>query len=283
MRHRYATVLETGVPFIADALPIERATPDGRIESRLFDVRAARLDDEVAITFRDVTEVKQAELAVRENEARFRMVFDSSPVGIAIFDSKGRVVDANPSLCALLDYELERLQLLTLTDITHPEDVASAAELAARLSMGQIASYTLEVRCLSNEGAVVWVNLKATAIAGDGTSWRGLGMLEDITSRKRDEDERRQAAEEANGLLSELTPREREVLDLAAASGISTRQLAQRLHVSARTAESHMASVYRKLHVTSRDAALTEYRRLLDATSTPNLAATGARVRTEAP
>jgi len=280
-RH-YADVVETGQPFVADALRVEHAPPGGAEDVGWFDVRAARLRDGVAVTFRDVTAAKEAERALQENETRFRMVFDASPVGIAVFDAEGRVIDANPSLCLLLDHDLERLRTLTLAELTHPEDVAPAASLARQLVQGEITSYTMETRYVSGHGAIVWVNLTAGVIAGNGAPWRGLVILEDITSRKHEDAERRRAAEEATRLLAELTPREREVLDLAAASGIPTRQLAQRLHVSARTAESHMASVYRKLHVTSRDSALAEYQRLLDATSMPR-STTTTRVRTEAP
>lgn len=48
-----------------------------------------------------------------------------------------------------------------------------------------------------------------------------------------------------------LTRREREVLDLALA-GTSAKDIAASLFISERTAESHLANIYRKLHVRSR-------------------------------
>lgn len=53
------------------------------------------------------------------------------------------------------------------------------------------------------------------------------------------------------GNVDGLTPREQEVLDLALA-GTSTREIAALLFISERTAESHLANIYRKLNVRSR-------------------------------
>jgi len=51
--------------------------------------------------------------------------------------------------------------------------------------------------------------------------------------------------------LDQLTPREREVLQLIA-RGYSYKEIAGRLHLSARTVESHVSSVLRKLQLSSR-------------------------------
>ena len=78
-------------------------------------------------------------------------------------------------------------------------------------------------------------------------------------------------AAEAQERLAELTRRERELLDAIEGEAMTTRELARHLHISARTAESHLASIYRKLRVASRDAALIEYGRLLEAVDAPLL------------
>jgi DNA-binding NarL/FixJ family response regulator len=51
--------------------------------------------------------------------------------------------------------------------------------------------------------------------------------------------------------LDQLTAREREVLQLIA-RGYSYKEIAGRLHLSARTVESHVSSVLRKLQLSSR-------------------------------
>jgi DNA-binding CsgD family transcriptional regulator len=51
--------------------------------------------------------------------------------------------------------------------------------------------------------------------------------------------------------LDLLTRRERELAGLAAA-GMRSRQIAEQLFLSPRTVDSHLARIYRKLHVSSR-------------------------------
>jgi DNA-binding NarL/FixJ family response regulator len=51
--------------------------------------------------------------------------------------------------------------------------------------------------------------------------------------------------------LNELTPREREVLQLIA-RGYMYKEIASRLHISAKTVESHVSSVLRKLQLSTR-------------------------------
>jgi DNA-binding CsgD family transcriptional regulator len=53
------------------------------------------------------------------------------------------------------------------------------------------------------------------------------------------------------GGVEPLTPREREVA-LLAVGGRSSRAIANRLHLSTRTVETHLARVYRKLGITTR-------------------------------
>jgi DNA-binding CsgD family transcriptional regulator len=61
-----------------------------------------------------------------------------------------------------------------------------------------------------------------------------------------------------------LTKREREVADLAA-SGQSTKEIAQRLSIGRRTVETHLAHAYAKLGVDSKVALILERERLFGA------------------
>lgn len=58
-------------------------------------------------------------------------------------------------------------------------------------------------------------------------------------------------AREGADVAAHLTPRERQVLDLLGA-GLTTGQVASRLGISARTVETHVAKLYRKLGVRTR-------------------------------
>jgi PAS domain S-box-containing protein len=233
---------------------------------RDWELHAAALDDGFVVTFRDVTAATEALHALRESEERFRTVFESCPLGMAVVGPDLRTVDVNPALCRLLGYSRQELGRISILDVTHPEDVDRDADLARQVFAGEIPSYTLEKRYIHRDGSIVHGQLTGSAIFDkDGNPVAGLGIVQDITERKQRELELRAAAAEAEARLGTLTEREREVLEIVG-QGLNARQAADHFAISARTAESHLASVYRKLQVTSRDAALNEYRRLTEAT-----------------
>ncbi len=56
----------------------------------------------------DITERKQAEIALRESEARFYTIFERSPLGIAISRlSDSQLIEVNPAFCKLCGYSRE--------------------------------------------------------------------------------------------------------------------------------------------------------------------------------
>lgn len=58
---------------------------------------------------RDISERKQAERELRASEARFRHLFEESPVAYQSLDIQGRYLDVNPGLCRLLGYTRDEL------------------------------------------------------------------------------------------------------------------------------------------------------------------------------
>ncbi len=62
---------------------------------------------------------------------------------------------------------------------------------------------------------------------------------------------------QAPPLVEDLTPREREVLQLAA-RGLTNRAIGRALGISDRTVQGHLANIYEKLHVNSRTEAVTK-------------------------
>ncbi len=278
-RDRLIKVVEDGVPFHEAAATTTQRGLDGEVVTRAFDVSAAKFEGGVVVNFRDVSEAAAAAEALRESEELFRTVVEASPLGIVLVAPDLRVLEANPAFCRLLGYEATVLQTMTFPEFTHPEDVDIDVDLATQLFAGEITHYALEKRYVTASGDLAWVKLTAAAMFDE--HHRGLaaiGIVEDITQAKSGEERLREEATEAGRRLALLTPREREVLD-AALEGLTARQIADRFTVSARTTESHLASVYRKLGVGSRDAALREYAQMLDALGS----ATAIPVRPPAP
>lgn len=60
------------------------------------------------LSTRDITQRKQMEDAVRNSEAKYRMLFEKTPLGIYQTSLEGKLVTANPALVRLLGYDSEK-------------------------------------------------------------------------------------------------------------------------------------------------------------------------------
>jgi PAS domain S-box-containing protein len=64
----------------------------------------------------DVTNQKEAEQALRESEARFRLLSQNTPDAVFLHDMSGKVLDVNDRACSLLGYDRKRLLGLSVPD-----------------------------------------------------------------------------------------------------------------------------------------------------------------------
>ena len=138
---------------------------------------------------RDLTERRRAEEALRESEARFRALFGRAAIGMALVDTEGNIIESNAALREMLGYGEEELRSMHFAEVTHPDDVAEDAELFERLIAGDRDHYRLEKRYVRKDGSVIWGRLTSSSIRSDEDKPRFMvGMVEDITERKRAED-----------------------------------------------------------------------------------------------
>ena len=183
---------------------------DGRV--RWLRTQTFPISDEQGQAYRigaiteDVTAHKEHEEALRLSEEKFRRLFKSSPIGIALVSPEHRLMESNPALCAMLGYSKEELRDKTLADITLPADLQSGTELLQQLLSGELSSYTLEKRYLRKNGESFWGKLHAAVIRDQlGQPMYGLGMVEDIDQVKHVESLRlAHEAEQRNALVREV-------------------------------------------------------------------------------
>jgi PAS domain S-box-containing protein len=124
--------------------------------------------------------------ALRESELRFRALFESAPIGIALHDLAGGFVHVNAAYQSMVGYSREELRQVNVSQITHPEDVAEALSLFDGLRDGKSEGYHREKRYLRKDGAVVWAQTSASAIRNtEGGLVYIISMVEDITERKK--------------------------------------------------------------------------------------------------
>lgn len=150
----------------------------------------------------DITDLKHTEQALRESEDRFRAMFDQAAVGINQVSLDGQFMLVNPAFCALTGYSADELINMTFQEITHPEDLAIDLGHSQRVLTKEINGYVLEKRYIRKDGSVIWVNLASSAVwDAEGNPKYAVGVIEDISERKRAEVERQQVEAERHRLL----------------------------------------------------------------------------------
>lgn len=171
----------------------------------------------VLAMFSDITERKRSEESLRESEERFRSIFEAGPMGMAVVSLDARFIQVNGAFCEVLGYTEREFLSLTFLEITHPEDINANIRQAERLFKGEINKYHLEKRFITKNGETVWANLTATLIRDrEGRPMYGLGMIEDISERKRVEERLKSSNEELRALSARLQlVREEESLRIA--------------------------------------------------------------------
>jgi PAS domain S-box-containing protein len=129
----------------------------------------------------DITDRQRAEEALRASEERYHTLFEHAPDGIVIADSESTYLDANASMCRMLGYTRDELIGLHATDIVVPAEVEHIAP-ALGVIRGR-SDYHREWQFRRKDGTVFPAEVIATLMP-DGNL---MGMIRDITERKRAE------------------------------------------------------------------------------------------------
>jgi PAS domain S-box-containing protein len=199
----YCQVVETGNPLIKDELIYEDVFGEVRL-SRVFDVRAAQLGDGLTVAWRNITERKQAEEALRESEERFRQLAENiNEIFWMSSLEENQIIYVSPAYEEIWGCTCESLyeRRMSWIDTIHPEDRDRVLAAVEKQVNGE---YDEQYRIVRPDGSIRWIHDRAFPVRdARGQVYRIAGITEDITSRK-------QAEEEIYNMLQ----RERELSDL---------------------------------------------------------------------
>jgi|GEM_PF-1672148 len=171
--------------------------PDGNI--RYVAERAGLKSDDkgnvklVIGTIQDTTWRWQAEEALRESEKKYRILFNTSPIGLVLCRMNGEVADVNPAYAGILGRSVEETLDLSYWDITPPKYADQEQEqLESLRTVGRYGPYEKEY--IHKDGHLVPVRLMGQQVEQDGEQliW---SFVEDISERRQAQESLRKSEE----------------------------------------------------------------------------------------
>ena len=180
----------------------------------------ARLAPAIERELRDAEERRQrrqAQEALRLAEEKYRSIFENAVEGIFQTTIEGRLVTANPMMARIFGYDSPEEMMRTLHDVAEQLYVEPDRrnEFTRRMREdGRV--FEFEIQFYRKDGSKIWTSTNARAVRdGSGEIVGYEGTIEDITERKRAEEDLRRsldrlmALHEAGHLLgSTLEPEE---------------------------------------------------------------------------
>jgi PAS domain S-box-containing protein len=158
--------------------------------------------------FRDITERRGAEEAIRESEARYRSLFDNANDSILTFTLDGVVTSVNRAYERLTEWTRDELIGLNWAVLIAPVDRERMADRTRRALAGEKLPSQFEVRTLCKDGRVVPLEGRTRMQRDrDGRPTGFQGIYRDITDRKRAEEVLRESEERYRAMFAEAQER----------------------------------------------------------------------------
>lgn len=133
-------------------------------------------------------ERKQDEEVLRDSEARFRSAFGNAPMGTALVDKKGIVLQANSRSTRIIGFTPNEIIGKSIGDVTHPDDLSESMEKFIALMSGKIDSYQIEKQYRHKEKGFVWCRLSISSVKDKNNEpVHAIAHIEDISERKKSE------------------------------------------------------------------------------------------------
>ncbi len=202
----------------------------------------------------DITERKQAELALEQAEVNYRSIFERVAEGIFQTNVQGQYLSANPALARIYGYSSADELMSDLTSIQNQlyvEPDRRCEFVDALEQQGEI--FKFESQIYRKDGQLIWISENARVVRDEaGRSLYYEGTVEDITERKQAVVELERTKEDLESKVLERT-RTLQDLNQRLFEEISERQ---RIEKALRSSEAELRALF---------AAMTDYIAVFDA------------------
>ena len=136
---------------------------------------------------REITELKQSEIALIQSEEKFRNLFEHSTIGMSMTTLDGKIT-VNQSFCDIIGYSREEVMKIKWQEFTHPDDLEHDKDVVNSILSGKSNVNRWEKRYIHKSGSIVWVDV-STVLERDpeGEPLYFITSVTDITFLKKTE------------------------------------------------------------------------------------------------
>lgn len=187
-------VVESGEPYREDARPFhDPSDPTGGITYLDGSLTPITNPDgtitALVLTLLDVTQRIQAREALREKDQQYQTMLETSMDGFYVLDSQARLLDVNNAYSEMIGYTKDELLQMSVAELEVNESPREVQEHIRQLI--QIGTHLYETRHRRKTGELVDFEIRSHYLPHLGG--RVYSFLRDITARKKNEDELKEA------------------------------------------------------------------------------------------
>jgi PAS domain S-box-containing protein len=153
---------------------------------------------------RDITDRKKAEAEIKVSEERFRTIYEENPLMNFTLDENGKILSLNNRGATDLGYQSDELIGHSVLDVFYQEDHQAVLNQIKECILNLRKSFSWEMRKVTKGGNTIWVAETGTALVDVNGNYLVMIVCENITNRKKAEQEIIQKNEQLRNLASHL-------------------------------------------------------------------------------
>ncbi|MFQ5660840.1 MAG: PAS domain S-box protein [Gammaproteobacteria bacterium] len=181
----YAAFMDGKVHHVSDEVFWRRDGSSFPVDYVSTPIREQGKLEGAVVVFRDISNRKISEQALKKSEELLRRYFDAGLLGMAITSPDKGWLQINDTLCEMLGYSRDELFTMTFQDVTHPDDAEHELKLFMQILACEINSYSLEKRCIHKDGHILHVNVSIESVFNEeGGVDHVVAFVQDISERR---------------------------------------------------------------------------------------------------
>jgi len=145
---------------------------------------------------------EKAQRSLGNSEQRFRSLFEKAAIGMILADTEGRLLESNEAFRKMMGYPATEIGRLSIASLSPADGERDHTQLHHELVSGKRDHYQIAKRFVRADDKIIWGRLTASLVYDEaGAPKYVIGMLENLTRRRRAEAARRASEDRFRSLV----------------------------------------------------------------------------------